>query len=219
MMCFFCNALSFSHTFRFSLHFMVAELLAWGWGASCSVSWNAVDFLNPHQSILGLWGRAYLKPPFPRELRLESQSKQLADSHSLTLSRSPCLCVCWSQSAMEEEIADEDKDCSLGEGNELSDMPPVNEFTSFGGLGLYCLLSVIWLAVGKLCWRVKNRIGNTWDYCGSELEQGGGFGWWCRWRGLIMTHHHLVFLKHSACFLCLFVFFKISAGGNEWDKN
>jgi len=27
---------------------------------------------------------------------------------------------------MEEEIADEDKDCSLGEGNELCDMPPEN---------------------------------------------------------------------------------------------
>lgn len=33
---------------------------------------------------------------------------------------------------MEEEIANEDKDCSLGEGNELSDMPSANEFTSFG---------------------------------------------------------------------------------------
>ncbi|KAK2886555.1 hypothetical protein Q8A73_020501 [Channa argus] len=32
------------------------------------------------QSILGLWGRAYLKPPFPREQRLESLGKQFADS-------------------------------------------------------------------------------------------------------------------------------------------
>lgn len=62
---------------------------------------------------------------------------------------------------MEEEIADEDKDCSLGEGNELSDMPPANEFRSFGGLSLFCLLSVIWLAVGELCLEVKNRIGST----------------------------------------------------------
>lgn len=60
-------------------------------GYSCSVSWNAVDFLNPHQSILGLWGRAYLKPPFPRELRLESVSKQLADSPSFILSPSQCV--------------------------------------------------------------------------------------------------------------------------------
>lgn len=62
---------------------------------------------------------------------------------------------------MEEEIADEDKDCSLGEGNELSDMLPTNECSSFGGLSLFCLLSVIWLAVGKLYLGVKNRIGST----------------------------------------------------------
>lgn len=40
--------------------------LGGGWGSSHSLSWNAVDFLNPHQSILGLWGRAYLKPPFSK---------------------------------------------------------------------------------------------------------------------------------------------------------
>lgn len=62
---------------------------------------------------------------------------------------------------MEEEIAEEDKDCSLGEGNERSDMPPGKEFRSFGGLSLFCLLSVIWLAVGKLCLGVKNRIGSA----------------------------------------------------------
>lgn len=51
---------------------------------------------------------------------------------------------------MEEEIVDEDKDCTLGEGTEFSDMPPKNEFTSFRGLSVFYLLSAIWLAVGKL---------------------------------------------------------------------
>lgn len=40
---------------------------------------------------------------------------------------------------MEEEIADEDRDCSLEEGNELCDMKPANEFTSFRGFE--CVLS------------------------------------------------------------------------------
>lgn len=100
---------------------LAAEFWAWGWGASSTLSWNAVDFLNPHQSILGLWGRAYLKPPFPRELRLESVSEQLADPPPQLLSF--VFCECWSKSNMEEEdIADEEKDCSRRKGNELSQL-------------------------------------------------------------------------------------------------
>lgn len=61
------------------LHAASSRLLSLGGeGASSTLSWNAVDFLNPHQSILGLRGRAYLKPPFPHELGLESVSEQLA---------------------------------------------------------------------------------------------------------------------------------------------
>lgn len=68
-----------------------AEFWAWGWGSCSTLSWNAVDFLNPHQSILGLRGRAYLKPPFPRELRLESVSEQLADPPPQLLSFVLCV--------------------------------------------------------------------------------------------------------------------------------
>lgn len=56
---------------------------------------------------------------------------------------------------MEEAIADEDKDCSHGEGNVLSDMTPTNAFRSLGGLSLFCLLCVIWLAVGNCVWKLK----------------------------------------------------------------
>lgn len=113
---------------------------------------NAVDFLNPHQSILGLWGRAYLKPPFPCEQRLESLSEQLAirfpQPHSPTAHR-----VLFG-GTMEEAIADEDKDCSLGEGNVLPDMTPTNAATSFAGLSLFSALCVIWRAVGN-CGKLK----------------------------------------------------------------
>lgn len=43
------------------------------------------------------------------------------------------------KSAMEGEIAEEDKDCTLEEGNELCDMRRANEFTSFRGFE--CVLS------------------------------------------------------------------------------
>lgn len=99
---------------------LAAKFWAWGWGASSTLSWNAVDFLNPHQSILGLRGRAYLKPPFPRELRLESVSEQLADPPPQLLSF--VFLESWSKSKMEEDIADEEKDLLRGKGNELSQL-------------------------------------------------------------------------------------------------
>lgn len=63
----FRNALCVLRTFTFSpgpLHGSRRSFSPRARGCSRSVSWNAVDFLNPHQSILGLRGRAYLKPPF-----------------------------------------------------------------------------------------------------------------------------------------------------------
>lgn len=62
---------------------------------------------------------------------------------------------------MEEDIADEEKDCSHGEGNELSH------------LGLF--ESVIWLAEEKLCLVVKNRTGSTQVVL--RRERCGGFFW------------------------------------------
>lgn len=63
---------------------------------------------------------------------------------------------------MEEEIADEDRDCSLEEGNELCDMKPANEFTSFRGFE--CVLSDECNLVssgGNCVWELKIEIGNT----------------------------------------------------------
>lgn len=63
---------------------------------------------------------------------------------------------------MEEEIADEDRDCSLEEGNELCDMKPANEFTSFRGFE--CVLSAECNLVssgGNCVWELKIEIGNT----------------------------------------------------------
>lgn len=221
MWCSICSLFS-SHTFPlgpldFSEHTLAAgELLAWGWGASCSVSWNAVDFLNPHQSILGLWGRAYLRPPFPCELRLESVSEQLADSPSLTLLPRPCVCVDpkvqWKRTEqMKTKIV------HLGKvKNSLTwHATRCIEFLwNFGSiLSAECNVMVRLLGV-------KNRTGSTWDCCDSEPEQSGGSGWWHWWQGLIVTHHDFVFLE-KRFFLyisqrmpafCLVVSFQTSAG-------
>lgn len=135
---------------------LAADFWAWGWGwgaASSTLSWNAVDFLNPHQSILGLRGRAYLKPPFPHELGLESVSEQLA-GWSPPPHSSFVFCRCWSTSKMEEDVADEEKECSHGKGNEL-------------------VWKVIWLAEKKVRLLVKNRTGSAQESCDCGHERVG----------------------------------------------
>lgn len=138
------------------LHAASSRLLSLGVrvrGASSTLSWNAVDFLNPHQSILGLWGRAYLKPPFPHELGLESVSEQLA-GWSPPPHSSFVFCRCWSTSKMEEDVADEEKECSHGKGNKL-------------------VWKVIWLAEKKVRLLVKNRTGSTQESCDCGHERVG----------------------------------------------
>lgn len=62
---------------------------------------------------------------------------------------------------MEEAVADEDKDCSLWEGNVLFDMTPTNEFRSFQGFESI-LSAVRNLASNReLCLGDKNRNGSA----------------------------------------------------------
>ena len=62
---------------------------------------------------------------------------------------------------MEEEIADEDKDRALGEGNELSDMPPANEFTSLRGSSVFLSAECNLVSSGETAGGVKNSPGST----------------------------------------------------------
>lgn len=71
-----------------------------------------------------------------------------------------------------EEITDEAKDCSLREGNELSDMPPTNGFTSLRVFE--CFLSAVsnFVSSGESVLGVKNSIGVPEPCC--DMRRGFG---------------------------------------------
>lgn len=60
---------------------------------------------------------------------------------------------------MEKGIADEPKDCSLREGNELFDMPPIYYFTSFTVFECFLSTECNFASSGETVLGVKNSIG------------------------------------------------------------
>lgn len=72
---------------------------------------------------------------------------------------------------MEKGIADEPKDCSLREGNELCDMPPTNYFTSFTVFECFLSTECNFVSSGETVLGVKNSIGVHETCCDMSREE------------------------------------------------